>query len=763
MAVNGTVNASAIDGNGNIYVGGSFNAVNMDYASGFMPVSSTTGAINDYGFASAFNSGAKINSILISGDNAYVAGLFTSYRGTTVQNLVKINLTTGVLDTTFTQTTGPTAEVSSLAINGTSLYVGGYFDGYRSTVSGLKYLIKVDTTTGNLDTGFVSSSYTNAGINSIFALVVANGSLYVGGQFQGYAGGTSTNTAIKLNLATGALMSSYHGATSGPGGAVYAMAVTGTYLYLGGSFTSWKNGTTNYDSNFQKLIRINLSTGILDNTFMSGSTKYPNNTVRALALSSDGNHIFAGGDFNQVGGDGKGTYLAKISVSTGTLDTVSFNSNVIAAGSVVNSLYVNGNDLYVGGSFQSYRSSSYGYGLIKVDATTGVLDTTNFNTIKAGTNGSVFALAMSGTTLYVGGSFTSYRGTYVQNLAKFNMSNWGLDTAFTQSTGPNDTIRSVAVSGSSVYIGGDFLNYRGDTKGYRLAKLDLTTGEMDTTSFNTTSNSGPEGGSVNAILINGNDLFIGGSFTTYRGNNRGLRLAKLDATTGVMDTTNFNTVAASGPSAAVHALAFNPTKTKIYLGGAFTTYRSSSYGYFACAVNYSNGVIDNSVIGVSGSPNGTVYAIAVLGSGSTYSVYLGGSFTSFNSSTRGSYLLKLSSTGVMDYTFNSTTSNNGPGAYVNSIATSLDGNYLYIGGAFTTYKNNNKGYYLAKVSASDAALEVANFNSTSSSGPNGVVNTVLLSADGSKVYVGGVHSSYRGSTSAPYMSSVSTTNGALSW
>jgi len=759
MSVNGTVYATATDASGNIYVGGSFNAVNMDYASGFMPVSSTTGAINDYGLASGFNSGAKINAILISGSHAFVGGLFTSYRGTTVQNLAKINLSTGALDTTFTQTTGPTSEVSSLAINGTSLYVGGFFDGYRSTASGLKYLIKVDTTSGNLDTGFVSTAYTNAGTNSVFALAVANGGLYVGGLFQGYAGGTSSNTAIKVDLATGALAASYQGSTSGSGGAVNAMAVSSTYLYLGGSFTQWKNGATNSDTNFKRLIRINLSTGALDNTFMNGSTKYPNNTVRALALSSDGNHIFVGGDFNQVVADSKGTYLAKISVSTGALDITNFNSYVIAAGGAVNSLNVNGNDLYVGGSFSAYRSSALGEGLIKVDATTGVMDTTNFNTVKTGPNGTVNALALSGSTLYAGGTFSYYRGNYVENLAKFTLSNWALDTTFTQSTGPNDTVRAIAVSGSSVYVGGDFVTYRGDDKGYRLAKLDATTGNMDTANFNTTASAGPENGNVFSILVNGNDLFIGGAFNSYRGSGKGYFVAKLNATTGVMDTTNFNTTSGSGPNNTVYAMAFNAAKTKIYLGGLFTSYRSSAYGYYVIAINPSDGSYDTTVICGNGTPNNAVNAIAVSGT----NVYLGGSFTQFNANPRGTYLVKLSSTGVMDTSFNSVSSNNGPGAYVNAIAPSLDGSYLYIGGAFTTYKTNTKGYYLAKVSTSDAALEVTNFNTTANTGPNAIINSIQLSSDGTKIYVGGTHSTYRGSTSAPFMTSVSTTNGAISY
>jgi hypothetical protein len=361
----------------------------------------------------------------------------------------------------------------------------------------------------------------------------------------------------------------------------------------------------------------------------------------------------------------------------------------------------------------------------------------------------------------LGGSFVSFKGTPVQNLAKFSLSNWAVDTAFTQSTGTNGVVKAIAVSGSAVYAGGDFTSYRGNANGLRLVKLDATTGDMDTANFNASA-SGPSG-VVNAILVNSNDLFIAGNFTSYRGNTRGYRLAKLNALTGVLDTSTFNATPSSGPDGEVFAMIFSEDKTQIYIGGAMTTYRSSTYCAYICSVAATNGAI-NTTNFQSSPGGGSINSIALKGT----SMYIGGNFTAYAGNTKYYRLVKLTwDSGLLkwttDLTFAPTSSGMGPNAAVNSLAVSSNGSYLYAGGAFTSYRGSANGYYLAKISTTSGALETANFNTAASSGPNASINVVSLSADGTKLYVGGSHTAYRGSALAPYFSSVSTTNGDLSW
>ncbi len=757
--VNGTVYASATDGT-SMYLGGSFSLANYVTTKALIGVDGSSNQILDYRISSRFNSGAIIKAVLVSNGFAFVGGSFTSYNGTTVQNLAKINLSTGALDTTFTQTTGPNNAVNALAMNGSALYIGGSFTGYRAlSGNNYKYLLKLDSTSGALDTAFVPTFGTYSG--NVYALHLANSAIYAGGDFSGTNGVTTGSTLIKVNLSTGASTGLY-GLTSAPG-PVYAITSQSGFLFVGGALTGWKVSSS-LSASYKYLIKVDWNSGVLDSTF-NLANNYPNNaantngTVRALAIS--GTSLYVGGEFELYRGDAKGAYLAKVSASTGVLDTTSFNNQASNSGpdSTVYSIATStdGSGLYVGGAFSSYRGNSVGKKLVKVNSTTGVLDTANFHASSQVFDNNVNAIAVSDSTVYAGGAFAS-RGTPVQNLVKYNLSNWSVDTSFTQASGANNTVRAVALNGANVYVGGDFTSYRGDTKGLRLVKLDSTTGNMDTVSFNATAANGPNG-IVHSILVNGTELYIAGAFTNYRGSNSGYRMAKLNALTGAMNTT-FNSTGGSGPDSTVYALAFNSDKTKIYMGGAFTAYRSSSYCSRLCVILTSDGSY-NSIFQANGAPtDGAVYALALSGS----NLFVGGTFTQYNYNTKSAYLAKINAAnGALDTaSFNSSTSNH-PNNAVNTISISADGSYVYAGGAFTTYNSSAVGAYLVKVNSATAVMETANFNTSAANVPGGIVYSTLLSSDGSKLYVGGSHTTYRGDSTTGYATSVSTTNGAASW
>jgi trimeric autotransporter adhesin len=89
----------------------------------------------------------------------------------------------------------------------------------------------------------------------------------------------------------------------------------------------------------------------------------------------------------------------------------------------------------------------------------------------------VVAFAFSGSPLYIGGSFTTYRGVPAQHIAKLDLINGNLDATFTQATGLDNTVNSLDISGSSLYLGGSFTAYRGNPAPYRTS-LDLVSGEL---------------------------------------------------------------------------------------------------------------------------------------------------------------------------------------------------------------------------------------------------------------------------------------------
>ena len=229
----------------------------------------------------------------------------------------------------------------------------------------------------------------------------------------------------------------------------------------------------------------------------------------------------------------------------------------------MNALAVAGSSLYVGGGFTTYRGVAASR-LAIVDLTTGNLDSVFSGGM--GANNTIFVLAVSGSSVFAGGSLVAYRGTPAQFLAKVNLSTGELDTTFTQTTGLDSGVSALAIAGSSLYVGGGFTTYRG-VAAQRLAKVDLITGALDTTF---TQSTGPDS-SVSALAVAGSSLYVGGSFSTYRGV-AAQRLAKVDLTTGALDTTFTQS---TGANSTVSALAV--VGSSLYLGGSFTTYRGSGF------------------------------------------------------------------------------------------------------------------------------------------------------------------------------------------
>ena len=141
-----------------------------------------TGSI-DPNFATAGVTNGVVYALAASSTALYVGGQFQTFASLPAQNLAKIDLNTGGLDRTFTQSTGlgPPASgwVMSLLANGSSLYVGGTFTNYRS--GSTSSLIKIDLTSGALDTTFASAAGPTG--TQVEALATDGTSLYAAGFF----------------------------------------------------------------------------------------------------------------------------------------------------------------------------------------------------------------------------------------------------------------------------------------------------------------------------------------------------------------------------------------------------------------------------------------------------------------------------------------------------------------------------------------------------------------------------------------------------
>jgi hypothetical protein len=133
--------------------------------------------------------------------------------------------------------------------------------------------------------------------------------------------------------------------------------------------------------------------------------------------------------------------------------------------------------------------------------------------------------------------------------------------------GATGAVRAEVIVGTTLYIGGSFTSVvspDGATTVARrhLAAIDLTTGDL--LPWSPTTN-----GSVLAMVTDGTTLYIGGSFTTVNSTARA-RLAALDTTGALLPW-------ATGANALIDALHLRGAT--LYVGGAFTTLGGAARGY----------------------------------------------------------------------------------------------------------------------------------------------------------------------------------------
>ncbi len=126
--------------------------------------------------------------------------------------------------------------------------------------------------------------------------------------------------------------------------------------------------------------------------------------------------------------------------------------------------------------------------------------------------GTINALAISGTDLYVGGNFNRAGGHSISKLAKISLvGNGEPDKDFIFAENENFAeIRVLAVDDANLFVGGVRVDSL-DEEIPGIVKADRTSGSKDT-EWSLTLLPGEDGGSVNALVIDGNDLFVGGNF-----------------------------------------------------------------------------------------------------------------------------------------------------------------------------------------------------------------------------------------------------------
>lgn len=351
--------------------------------------------------------------------------------------------------------------------------------------------------------------------------------------------------SLALAVPGGAVYSNTPDDTWGANGRVYSILEIQNRIYIAGNFTAVVS-PTGQSVPRQHLAAFDATTGALDASW----TPQANGSVHALAASSDGSTVFAGGAFTTIDG-ATHNRLAAVDAATGTAvagwDT--------GANFPVWDLTVSGSRLYLGGSFTRVAGAARKR-LAAVDADSGSV----VSSWRPSANATVKALEMSsdGSLLFAGGKFTSISGVGRLWIA-------GLDpsTGSVSETWRGDVFGDISPCGNGCVLDIDatadsvFVAVGGVAGGNRAAALDADTGQLRWRKLGN--------GDVQAVAFQSGLVYIGGHFN-FIANRTRERFLVVNARTGLVRNDfvpRFNS--------AMGVWSILPDGDRLYVGGDFTT------------------------------------------------------------------------------------------------------------------------------------------------------------------------------------------------
>jgi hypothetical protein len=287
---------------------------------------------------------------------------------------------------------------------------------------------------------------------------------------------------------------------------VRALAVSGTDLYVGGSFTNAAGiATADYVAKWNGSAWSALGSDGAGNGAI-------NDQVLALAVS--GSDVYVGGVFTNAAGIAEADYVARSNGSAWSALGSDFAADGALDGGVA-ALVVSGSDLYVGGLFTNAAAIFTADFVAKWNGS--AWSALGSNGAGNGALSSyVYALAASGSDLYVGGAFLNAAGLIeADHVAKWNGSAWSALGSNGAGNGAlAGEVHALAVSGGDLYVGGLFFNAAGIAEADAVAK-------WNGSAWSALGSDGAGEGALNdwvlALAISGNDLFVGGFFQNAAG------------------------------------------------------------------------------------------------------------------------------------------------------------------------------------------------------------------------------------------------------
>lgn len=332
-------------------------------------------------------------------------------------------------------------------------------------------------------------------------------------------------------------------------------------------------------------------------------------------------------------------------------------------------------------------------------------------------NSAIYSLARSGTTLYVGGAFTTIASEPRSYFAAFDLQSGNLTALAPNPTG---AVYSLALTTNQVlYIGGNF-GYFANAPRSRLAAINLADASSNLLPWNPGAN-----GAVRALSWLNDRLYVGGDFSSI-GSSPSAYVAAFDTSSGDRLAT-WNPVV-SGPVAALAAAG-----TSVYIGGNFSTVGGQAQAFFA-AVSNVDGALDSEQISLSGSVSSLIISQDHL--------YVGGSFTNIGGVMR-SHAAKISLTTRQVVGWN-------PSVNAAVSAISVVGGKAFLGGIFNAVGSQPRNSLAAIDKATGSALPWH-------PNINGSVQTLAIAPGNDQIlYVGGLFNTV-GSVARENLAAIDTT------
>jgi hypothetical protein len=729
----GTVNAIAGTGS-TLFLGGNFSRIGPWVGGAGVVDRGTGGALRPYPRVA----GTVFASAADGGGGWYIGGAFTRVQGQPRRNLAHLRAD-GTVDA---WNPGADTTVRALAHAGSLVYAGGDFSGAGGAARGR--LAAIDASTGT------ATAWDPEPNGPVMSLLVSGSTLYAGGSFRVVAGGAAPGV-VSFDVSTGSrLPVPLQGPTSG--GSVFALARSGNRLDVAGSFShagpptgagSFLDATTAapvapfFDvvgqlravesdgaggwylgGEFTAVCgapRTNLAHVLADGGVAPWNPG-TDDTVRAIAVTPA--RIYVGGDFNKCGGKPH-VRIAAVDPANGSVLTWNPVLSVTTADSVlrdlvlrVNTLLLSGSTLYVGGGFTSVGGTPR-ENLAAFDVATGALLASQ----PLSTSGPVRALAAGGGNAFVGGSF-NVMGTVAPGFVSVDASTGAMSppaqsgiTRQTAAVTPDGAVAGVTPDGAGGwYIGGAFTGVQGQARS-NLAHI-RADGSLDPWN--------PLTGTVYTLAIANGTLYVGGSFTVAGGQAR-TSLAAFDVTTG--NLLPWAPVLSSGGTVS-SVLAIGDT---LYFGGVFSSVGGVPRAAIA-SVHGTTGAL-TSWNPAPVAPGGTTQAIAALATGNN-SILVLGRFTHIGGADR-TGLAALDPITAEAGPWN-------PGVPIDFGALAVGGDMVYVGGNFLSVGGTTRKY-LAKISLTTGALQP-----WLSEDPDDFVHALAIV--GNTVYVGGQFGSVGGAS-----------------